>query len=116
MRNFLKYTTRKILSDFNALHQLLLVFPNLRAALSFSKHLGDLIEKPQWMPEVKTIEEIFYSHAGKKPADQLTLIFELYHVYAGLHANPEPFDRFYYWGEIILKDFNDLDNFLVDAS
>ncbi len=115
MHSFLKHTAEKILNDYSALDQLVLVFPNRRAGLFFAKHLGTLIDKPHWMPQIKTIEDIFYSHAGNRPADQLTLIFELYKVYSDLHSSPEPFDRFYFWGEMILKDFNDLDNFLVDA-
>lgn len=116
MQSFLRHTAQKVLSEYEALDQLVMVFPNRRAGLFFTKHLGSLIDRPQWMPEVKTIEDIFYSHAGMKPADQLTLIFELYKIYAKLAPKPETFDRFYYWGEIILKDFNDLDQFLVDAS
>src|SRR5690606_10109220 len=116
MQSFLRHTAQKVISEYEALDQLVMVFPNRRAGLFFTKHLGSLIDRPQWMPEVKTIEDIFYSHAGMKPADQLTLIFELYKIYAKLAPKPETFDRFYYWGEIILKDFNDLDQFLVDAS
>ena len=67
------------------------------------------------MPEVKTIEDIFYQYAGQRPADDLTLIFELYRVYKDMHPAPEDFDKFFFWGEMILKDFNDLDQFMADA-
>jgi len=89
--------------------------PNRRAGLFFTQHLGALIDKPTWMPEVKTIEDVFYQYAGQRPADDLTLIFELYKVYQSLHPEPETFDRFYFWGEMILKDFNDVDQFMADA-
>ena len=29
--------------------------------------------------------------------------------------NPDPFDEFYYWGEMMLKDFDELDKYMVDA-
>ncbi len=116
MRSFLKITAEEILADYRALDQLVLVLPNRRAGLFLGRHLGRLISTPQWMPQIKTIEDVFYGLAGQKPTDQLTLIFELYKVYSSLHASPEPFDRFYYWGEMILKDFNDLDSFMVDAT
>lgn len=115
MRSFLKITAEEILTDYHALDQLVLVLPNRRAGLFLAKHLGTLIREPQWMPQIKTIEDVFYSLAGQKPTDTLTLIFELYKVYGLWNASPEPFDRFYYWGEMILKDFNDLDSFMVDA-
>lgn len=116
MQSFLKATISRILSDHADLNQLVLVLPNRRAGLFLAKHLGSIIQTPQWMPQIKTIEEVFYGFAEKKPADQLTLIFELYKVYITLTDHPESFDRFYYWGEMILKDFNDLDNFMVDAT
>ena len=116
MRSFLKTTAEKILADYQVLDQLVLVLPNRRAGLFLAKHLGTLITEPQWMPQIRTIEDVFYGLAGQKPTDQLTLIFELYKVYSSLNTSPEPFDRFYYWGEMILKDFNDLDNFMVDAA
>src|SRR5690606_26562237 len=115
MNSFLKDTASQILANYPVLDQLVLVLPNRRAGLFFAKHLGTLIDQPQWMPQIRTIEEVFYNYAGNRPSDQLTLIFELYKIYSELHFHPEPFDRFYYWGEMMLKDFNDLDNFMVDA-
>lgn len=115
MESFLKETASAILRDYKDLHNLVLVLPNRRAGLFFTQHLGQLIDKPTWMPQVKTIEDLFFQLAGQRPADDLTLIFELYRVYQNIHPQPEAFDRFYFWGEMILKDFNDLDQFMVDA-
>src|SRR5690554_3390559 len=115
MHGFLRDTAQKILADYPSLDQLVLVLPNRRAGLFFAKQLGGLIQQPHWMPRIQTIEEVFYGFSDKKPADQLTLIFELYKVYSSLVNQPESLDRFYYWGEMILKDFNDLDNFMVEA-
>ncbi|MDN3668043.1 PD-(D/E)XK nuclease family protein [Echinicola jeungdonensis] len=114
MESFLKETARDILTNYPNLSRITVVLPNRRAGLFFNRHLGHLINEPQWMPEVKTVEDLFYELAGQKSADPLTLIFELYKVYTDLKSNPETFDRFYFWGEMILKDFNDLDQFLVD--
>lgn len=115
MHSFLKNTAKEILEKHENLQNLSIVLPNRRAGLFFTQHLGTLISEPTWMPEVKTIEDIFYQYAGQRPADDLTLIFELYRVYRDLHPNPEDFDRFFFWGEMILKDFNDVDQFMADA-
>src|SRR5690606_15447073 len=74
MRSFLKNTAEEILADYPALDQLVLILPNRRAGLFLAKHLGSLISEPQWMPQIKTIEDVFYGLAGQKPSDQLTLI------------------------------------------
>lgn len=115
MNSFLQHTAKEILSTYPSLKDLVIVLPNRRAGLFFTKHLGNLIDSPQWLPEIKTVEDIFYSYAGGRPADNLTLIFELYKVYKGIHPEPESFDKFYFWGEMILKDFNDVDQFMVNA-
>jgi hypothetical protein len=115
MNSFLKDTARQILDSGRKLDELVIVLPNRRAGLFFTRHLGELIEQPVWMPEVRTIEQVFYGLAGNTPADELTLIFELYELYSQIQEEPEDFDRFYFWGELILKDFNDLDQFLAPA-
>ena len=114
MHNFLRNTAEKILKESESLREVVVVLPNRRAGLFFTQHMGTLIDQPTWMPEVKTIEDVFYGFAGKRPADDLTLIFELYRVYGNLHPEPESFDRFFFWGEMILKDFNDVDQFMAD--
>jgi hypothetical protein len=115
MHSFLRNTAQEIIQTYLELQNLVVVLPNRRAGLFFTKHLGTLIEKPTWMPEIKTIEDVFFQYAGQRPSDDLTLIFELYKVYQTLHPEPEAFDRFYFWGEMILKDFNDLDQFIAEA-
>jgi hypothetical protein len=115
MHSFLQNTAAAILSSYADLQQVVIVLPNRRAGLFFTKHMGALIQQPTWMPEVISIEDLFYNYAGQRPADDLSLIFTLYNVYQKLHPNPEGFDQFYHWGEMILKDFNSLDQFMVDA-
>ncbi|MBN3583234.1 PD-(D/E)XK nuclease family protein [Algoriphagus aestuarii] len=115
MHSFLRNTAKEILSSGVDLQKQTIVLPNRRAGLFFTQHLGNLIKEPTWMPEVKTIEDIFYELAGNRPADDLTLIFELYSVYQDLNPEAETFDRFYFWGEMILKDFNDVDQFMADS-
>ncbi len=115
MTSFLQDTARKLLQGDIPLKDIMVVLPNRRAGLFFTKYLGELISEPQWMPQVRTIEEVFYDLKGQKPTDDLTLIFELHRIYSSLQQDPESFEKFYFWGEIVLKDFNDIDQFLADA-
>ncbi|EPA00551.1 hypothetical protein A33Q_0024 [Indibacter alkaliphilus LW1] len=115
MDSFLKDTAASILASGRDLKEVTVILPNRRAGLFFIRQLGELIENPSWMPEVKTIEQVFTGLTGQVPADDLSLVFELYEVYCQLQPEPEDFDRFYFWGELILKDFNDIDQFMADA-
>ncbi|MFN3800747.1 hypothetical protein, partial [Belliella pelovolcani] len=92
MNSFLKNTAQHILSKHQDLRNLCIVLPNRRAGLFFTQHLGTLIEQATWLPEIKTIEDVFYQYAAQRPADELSLIFELYKVYQGIHPEPEAFD------------------------
>ncbi len=74
MHSFLRNTAQQLLEKHVNLQHITLVLPNRRAGLFFTQHLGTLIAEPMWMPEVKTIEDLFYQYAGQRPADDLTLI------------------------------------------
>ena len=115
MDSFLKDIAKQLLASGRDLKETVVVLPNRRAGLFFVQHLGAVIQEPTWMPEVKTIEQVFSGLAGQSASDDLSLIFELYEVYRQLQSSPEEFDRFYFWGELILKDFNDIDQFMADA-
>ena len=43
----------------------------------------------------------------------MRLITELYKVYSAYHN--EPFDKFYFWGDMLLTDFDTIDKYLIDA-
>ena len=91
-----------------------IVFPNRRAGLFFQKYLSARITKPIWSPHITGIEDFITSLSTQKIADKLELIFELYQVFSSVNKSKESFDRFYYWGNIMLQDFDELDKFLVD--
>ncbi|MBW3466230.1 PD-(D/E)XK nuclease family protein [Arthrospiribacter ruber] len=116
MDSFLKDTAKSLLGSGRELKDLVVVLPNRRAGLFFLRYMGELIEEPTWMPEVRTVEQLFSGLAGETPSDDLSLVFEMYEVYRQLQEEAESFDRFYFWGELILKDFNDIDQFMADAA
>jgi CRISPR/Cas system-associated exonuclease Cas4 (RecB family) len=93
-----------------------LVFPGRRAGLYFLKYLAARTGKPVWSPAVKTINDLFGFFSTLQIADPELLIFELYKVYTKLNKDSESFDDFYFWGEMLINDFDDADKYLADAS
>jgi len=65
---------------------------------------------------VLTINELFRSYSPLQAAGNEILLFELYKVYRQISKSPENFDEFYFWGDMLLNDFDDIDKYLVDAS
>ena len=91
------------------------VFPNRRAGLFFQKHLSSKVTVPVWSPRIKSIEDFIKGLSNLESGERLDLIFELYKVFTALNKSKEDFDRFYYWGNIMLQDFDEIDKFLIDA-
>jgi CRISPR/Cas system-associated exonuclease Cas4 (RecB family) len=93
-----------------------MVFPNQRAGLFLKKYLSELIPGPAWSPKVMTITDLMAELSDLTVADDLYLLFELYDIYCKEKKSKESFDSFYFWGEIMLADFDDIDKYLVNAS
>jgi hypothetical protein len=117
MTYFLEHIAESLYKEFgNTLNRHCLVFPNRRAGLYFLKYLAARIEKPVWSPSILTINELFRSYSSLQVAGNEILLFELYKAYSRLKKPAESFDEFYYWGDMLLNDFDDVDKYLVNAS
>lgn len=114
MTPFLKEIALKIVSH-PRLSELTIVFPNRRAALFFQKYLAESLTKPSWSPKLISIESLFSSLSDLREPDRLSLIYRLYKVYGEVMKNDEPFDRFYFWGDMLLRDFDEVDKYMVNA-
>ncbi len=90
------------------------VFPNRRAGLFLKKHLSQKVEKPVWSPTTLSLEDFLFSHSKTKKADPLTLIFELFEAFKMHQGQSEGFESFYFWGEMLLRDFEEVDHYLVN--
>lgn len=102
------------------------VFPNKRSATYFTDHLATLSQQSGQRivhPATTTIVDFVESFSEKAHGERLELIFILYGVYrdvvAAHHGEKEAasidFNRFVYWADILLNDFDDVDSSLTDA-
>ena len=90
-----------------------LVFPSRRAQLFFSDALAQVAQRPLWRPGFVTLNELMEQIAGVKRSDPIKLLTELYKIYSRHHD--ETFDAFYFWGDMLLADFDQIDKYLIDA-
>ena len=90
------------------------VFPNRRAGLFFRRYLGQQLSRPILSPRVMTINECFASLTNLRVADQLTLLLRLYKLYQRLRPGAEPIEKFLHWGKMMLADFSEVDNHMVE--
>ena len=94
--------------------RLRILFPSRRAQLFFSDALSRLTDVPLWQPQFESIDRLMTSIAGIEHGERVRLITELYNVYREFHPD-EKFDKFYFWGEMLLNDFDAIDKYLIDA-
>ncbi len=87
------------------------VFPSRRAGIYFRDILSKKLKSPIWSPTILSIEDFLKKYSKYTIADRLFLIFELHKLF----NQQESFDRFYSWGDMVLKDFDDTDKYLADA-
>ncbi|MDR0294920.1 MAG: PD-(D/E)XK nuclease family protein [Prevotellaceae bacterium] len=116
MTSFLDIVAANLYAHYgNQLSSCSLIFPNRRSRLFFAQILSKLIDKPLWQPRYNTIEEIIVQFSGQQVSDSFALLLELYEVYSQNLQRQEPFDRFYFWGEVMLHDFDLIDKYRIKA-
>lgn len=97
----------------------LFVFPNKRAIIFMRRYLKKCMGKYAVMPKMRTIGAFLGSLCPLAEASRIEQLFTLYDAYCDIMSErgqaPSPFDRFRFWGEIILNDFDDIDRQLADS-
>ena len=117
MQAFLDKTADYIFKNYkDRLYDLSVILPNRRAALFLGKYLASKSDKPIFSPAFYSIEDFVFKLSGFQSLPLLDQLFELYAVHQQIEgADAHSFDRFNGWGQLLLKDFNDIDLYLKDA-
>jgi hypothetical protein len=92
-----------------------IVFPNKRASLFFNEYLAQESDRPIWSPTYVSISELFRQSSDLSIADPIKLVCDLYKVFQKATGSKETLDDFYFWGEMLIADFDDADKNMVDT-
>lgn len=115
MKTFLAEVARSLYSKYgNDIASLSVLFSSRRARLFFADALAAIADRPIWEPEYLSMDDVMGELSSLRSADKVRLVTELYRVYSRYHE--ETFDQFYFWGEMLLADFDMIDKYMVDAS
>lgn len=97
------------------------VFPNRRSGRFLKRYIQQRASDTMFMPRFVTIGSLVARMSGVPEASQRKCLFELYAAYREVLAShggttpPSDFDRFIFWGQMILNDFDEIDRNGVDA-
>ena len=111
--------------DTSSLEDYCFIFPNRRSGQFFTDFLQkELVDadrrlghcRPHLLPSVTSINELVTSLTRTVVATDIEMIFALYEAYClAMGEQAQEFDKFIYWAQLIIGDFNDIDKSLADA-
>lgn len=105
------------------LENCLVILPSQRATGKFHRLLASKMPKAGWLPKACTLGTVLQEHADLTPMDPIEGLAELYLTWSTLKdQKPTTADKketlgftaFGHWGRIALRDFNEIDQHLLD--
>lgn len=108
-----------VLADLNKkqvdVSKITLILPSKRAGVFLKHELTNSIQTPIFSPIILSIEEFVEELSQLKAISNTELLFEFYETYLQVHEeqNPDSFDTFSKWAQILLQDFNEIDRYLI---
>lgn len=114
MKGFLSEVAENLWKQFGSeISDLNLVFPSKRARLFFNQELQGKIQGPIWSPTYLSIDDMVDQMSELTRGHELRLLAVLFDIYRKYHD--DTFDSFYFWGRMLLADFDTIDKYVVDA-
>ena len=98
------------------LSELSFILPSKRAGVFLKHQLPKAIDKTIFSPEIISIEEFVETLSQLKPISNTELLFEFYNTYIALtkQEDPDTFESFSKWAQVLLQDFNEIDRYLIE--
>lgn len=118
MKAFLKRVAKAYIeNEKENLLDFCFIFPNKRSGIFFGKYLAEVSGHSLLLPEITTINDFVLSFTDELEASRYEQLFMLYKIYREINNNSShDFDKFLFWGDMLLNDFNDADKYMVDVA
>ncbi len=114
---FLKSLARHLLKEYGRdIYKLHVVLPTRRSCVYMRYYLSQLSEHTFIAPIIKSIDDFVSEISALETADQLYLLFELYHTYKLYDKIEEHnLEKFTPLGTVMLRDFDMIDRNMADG-
>ena len=118
MESFLKQIARRIAEAHPRNTDRVLVVMNNRRSVRFFQRQFNGLGRPLFLPRTMVIDELVADLGGLEIVPNEFLLFELYRIHTELGGEErkyKTFDEFISFGDLMLGDFSELDQYCVDA-
>ncbi len=114
-KRFLDSIAKEICSlEVRELANLNIILPSRRAGVFLKDAIQKTTESAVLLPHITTVEEFVARLTGLKTLSQSELLMELYLAYSKTTPQADFFEEFLHWGANLLRDFNDIDYYLIN--
>ncbi len=100
------------------MHTLTLVVPARRSERFFSNAFANYYKstgKAGILPRILTLSELIEQSSKRRKLSTVEAAFYFYEIYLQKASDCEDFEKFLKWGLTLINDFNEIDNYLIDA-
>ncbi|PIF00735.1 MAG: hypothetical protein CR994_05125 [Maribacter sp.] len=117
MQSFLEQVLSTIHKDQGSFENMVFVLPSKRGGSYLKKGIAKITQNPIFVPVIYSIEEFVSEISGLSTATNTQQLFELYYAYSEQQEEEQDsFPDFSKWGQTLLRDFNEIDRYLVDKT
>lgn len=118
MNTFLQDVIQDLQKEGLNLSKLTYVVPSRRVATFLNKTIATVLEQPIFEPIIYSVEDFISHTAQVEIASDVDLLFDFYNSYLKVEDknSADSLDEFITWAPTILKDFNEIDRFLVSPT
>lgn len=115
-QSFLEYVLKDMEANGFQIESCTYVLPSKRSGYFLKQHIANATDKNIFAPQIISIEDFLQDIATLNKASSLDLLLELYEAYkATCTMEPDGFDSFLNWSQMLLQDFNEIDRYLVPS-
>lgn len=114
-QSFIHQLIEQLPKEANYFRNTTVIFPTKRACKYFEKVLAEQFGGDLWLPQVVSIQEFLYEHVPYVVLQESELVAMLHPIHERITDLKQSFVDFYKWGQMMLKDFSEIDQYLIDS-
>ncbi len=119
METFLNKIAKELIGQFgNSFTNVTVVLPNRRSKIFLINEIEQHISETVFAPNICSIQELTERISGIRSLDTVEQLFEFYKVYSEVSDKSEKqsFEQFAPWAKVLLKDFSEIDSYLLEPN